>query len=275
MLALGMVGCSTSYRADPSSSTNAIVGGVQDLTSFPAVGYLVFRLNQGPYAGQTWRPDCGATLVTPTLVITAAHCVEELTTQDRTVTGVGFGDGLTGPVVGVLGTWRDWVNPAWMPEPDGGADAAPNYAADVALVPLAASVDSAAPMAVAAPERNVPDGTAALVIGYGRVTPAPGYQPITERLNDRDMYPGQRKEANLVVSQGTDSFLLGAAAPGTTGGICYGDSGGALILGDGALLGVLSTVTADTCTPTGSGLWADLRLPMNGAFLQAHLVPRR
>jgi hypothetical protein len=127
------------------------------------MGYLVFKLTTGAHAGEILRPDCGATLIAPNVVVTAAHCVEEKTAQDRTTISVGFGDAWTGPTYNVVGTWQDWTHPrAFIPRPwgpDGQMVDVFDSRHDIAVIQLDRNVEGITPMPLS--RRAMPGGTPA------------------------------------------------------------------------------------------------------------------
>ncbi len=72
--ALGaLVGCATSDEPESSGSEDDIVGGRPD-ARWPAAGYLAHGSDVAA-AGKA-GVSCGATLVAPNVVVTAAHCVQ-------------------------------------------------------------------------------------------------------------------------------------------------------------------------------------------------------
>ncbi len=100
LAATALVGCaaSTEDATNPESGESDIVGGKPD-ARWSASGYLV----KGPSLDRLDRskPKCGATLIAPNVVVTAAHCV----LADKTATWA-FGTGNTGQgeVVKVVST---------------------------------------------------------------------------------------------------------------------------------------------------------------------------
>lgn len=287
LVLLGLVACNPA-ATEPASTESAIVGGNLEPTRHPAVGYLVFRLTSGPHAGEIFRPDCGAVLIEEDVVVTAAHCVESETAHDRDVIAVGFGDGNTGPTYAVRGTWRDWVNPKYLvPRPWGPGGAMVTVADsrhDVALLALERT-PGLAPMPLARRSPRVGEG--ALVIGYGRVQTG-NHEDIDDlaiRPDHRDRYPGLRKSADLEITRSRDSidaYPKPTTAERRSGGICFADSGSALILDDGSIAGVLAAWPDEDnaaqgdgvplCREDNGGKWANLHFPSNASFVDAWLA---
>ncbi|MFE3858184.1 S1 family peptidase [Streptomyces griseorubiginosus] len=172
---------------------------------------------------------CGGTLIAPTKVLTAGHCVESAgdVSTLRVIGGRTHVDGTDGTVREVASYRLD------------SRYGAPGYAHDAAVLTL----DRPMPyrtIPVAGPKdgKLVTAGRTATVVGWGRT--GPGEQAT--RL----------KQARLVISPVADcrpytdpetdpaAMLCGLPRPGTTDSICPGDSGGPLISG-GKVVGIVSS----------------------------------
>ena len=135
-IALFATACAGTTEPDSEDGTagdeSEIVGGKRDLR-WSASGYLV-------KAAEASRVKCGATLIAPNVVVTAAHCV----LADKTATwAFGTGDAGQGELVKVVATR---VHPSFHEEAQGSIDlvhALRKY--DVAMLTLEKPVRGVAP----------------------------------------------------------------------------------------------------------------------------------
>lgn len=113
-----LVGCqaeSLASSSDESStpSNDELVGGTSDLR-WPAAGYLVHAASAEETASAA--VSCGATLVAPDLIVTAAHCV---LAAEQDVWAFGTGHAGSAPLTRVKSRR---IHPDFHPEPQSGFD---------------------------------------------------------------------------------------------------------------------------------------------------------
>ncbi|HSD88171.1 MAG TPA: trypsin-like serine protease [Kofleriaceae bacterium] len=196
---------------DGSGSESYVVGG-QPESGYAPVGYLTSSL----YAGQ-YKTICGVTLIAPKVVVTASHCVAG---EQASTLSVGFGAVGTTPTIPVAAIH---THPAYVYRSEG--DYAPWD--DVAVVELAAEVPNIAPATIA---RAHTGGCDDRYVGYGRNT-----EGDSSVLTG---YDGQRRSAAICSDAQNPHELY---IHGRDGGLCWGDSGGPLLVdGTTKILGVLS-----------------------------------
>lgn len=190
------------------ASSAHVVGGRHE-NGHEAVGYLAV----GSGGRLTPQSSCGATLIAPQVAITAAHCIV-LTRRDGIDT-YGYGLGATGGEV--FRAARVHVHPGYDP------DGAERYRHDVAVLILE-STPPVTPVEIA----PAPVRAQATYVGYGRTTR--GDSTVQTGYTD------ERKSARLRIDRddGRNVFTTGL-----DGGLCWGDSGGPLLVGD-AVVGVLA-----------------------------------
>lgn len=284
-IALGLSACADGAASAPANEA-AITGGAIDTTSYPEVGYLVFRLDSGPHTGEIFRPDCGATLIAPNVVLTAAHCVERklVGSQGRTVVAVGFGDGLTGPTYPVVGTWEDWVNPEFATDvPWQTGQQMLDTRHDIAVIELAQDVPGLRPLALATERPRI--GAIGMLIGYGKVVAGPDDErdELGMRPDHRDRYPGLRKSLDMKVLSARDQVEAFSVATGgrPRGDSCHADSGGPLILEGGVVAGTVVMSTDDVgetpvegtgCDPEAGTMFTNVLFGENPNFLRRRLA---
>ncbi len=242
------------FAATPAQAST---GGTADGDLHPDVGLIAFYDGEG-------RFRCSATLVSPTVVITAAHCTL----------------GTLGKTLVTFDTYLDDAAPSFLPV---AADTAAGYPAeelaaagylsgtahthpaysdftdmdnwnDVGVIVLDEPVESNGD---GYPE-VAPTGTLDLIaqrdlsktifraVGYGTEVrqaedgpqkPTPESYPIMRRYVDM---PGQKLTPQILQTNGNENDNRG------TGGTCFGDSGGPLFFGD-EIVGVTSYGYTSNC----------------------------
>ncbi|AKV00215.1 hypothetical protein AKJ09_06878 [Labilithrix luteola] len=173
-----LAACSSAESTDDaSSSANDLVGGRPD-ARWPAAGYLVHGATFD--AAKRAPVSCGATLVAPNVVVTAAHCV--LNASDD-VWAFGTGDagcescGRSSMPVAVVSRQ---IHPQFHPAPEGRLDVKyylRNF--DVATLVLAAPIRGITPAAL--PTEKAAAGCDYHAIGYH--TPQDGRTSRAQRVS--------------------------------------------------------------------------------------------
>lgn len=207
-LILLFIGCASGD--DTSSESSDVVGGRPE-SGYAPVGYL-HNLSYPQY--KTW---CGVTLLSPKFVVTASHCVDG---YQPTSFNVGFGLAGSAPEIAVAAIHK---HPSYVYRSEG--DYLPWD--DVAILELATEVTNIEPAKIA---RAQPGGCDARYVGYGRNVP--GDHTITIG------YDGERRSAQICLDAENPHELY---IHGADGGLCWGDSGGPLLVeGTTRVMGVLS-----------------------------------
>jgi V8-like Glu-specific endopeptidase len=196
---------------------------------------------------------CSAVLITPRVLLTAAHCVEPALHSSTSVSvkatnEVDDSNLKLGDFITVTAVER---HPQW----NAAEDLNPH---DVACLLLASAPDVVpVPLVRSSPDSLV--GQSVRVVGYGRT------------IATDDDSSGTRRTALVSVTRVTaDTIELGAAG---TSGICQGDSGGPSFLnGTDAVervVGVHSAARSSSCG-SGSDIRVDAHLAFIDAFVAAH-----
>ena len=240
-------------------SSGAITGGQLDGNGHPNVAMIVFYQPDG-------RFRCSATLVSPTVLVTAAHCTDGVrgkviatfdsvapTPTPRAADDSGDGTssvGYSAPVTGWV-TGTPHAHPLW----DGELQL--NDLHDVGVVVLDAPYGAAAPAALA--PRNYLAGLASgngglskqtfTVVGYGVF-----FEKPTEGPQKPTVVADRTRRVADAVGQNISSQVLKLAEnqkdSRADGGSCFGDSGGP-VFHQGLLVGDTSFGASQFCRSAG------------------------
>ncbi|WP_435769756.1 S1 family peptidase [Nocardioides sp. SYSU DS0651] len=236
----------------PAPST-ASTGGTPDGELHPNVALIAFYDATGRYR-------CSATLVSPTVLLTAAHCTQ----------------GTLGKTAVTFDTFIAEQGPSPLPvaaDPSQGYTSAELAAAgyysgtaythdkysnftdlknwyDVGVIVLDAPITHIAPAEIApvgtADQIKHPRSTIFTAVGYGTEVrqaeegprkPTPQSYPMLRRYVEM---PGQKITPQVIQTNGNEKDPFG------TGGTCFGDSGGPLFLGE-QIVGVTSYGYTSNC----------------------------
>ena len=239
------IGLTLGLLASAVAPAGAVTGGVADGDGHPSVGLIAF------YEGGS-RFRCTATLVTPTVLLTAAHCTagtsgKTIVTFEsviaeappsnipRAADDLGTGSSATG--YEQSGQFTDTVGRTWTA---GTAHAHPAYSDftdmknwnDVGVVVLDVPVTGITPSRIAPANYLDTYAQPALnkflvtLVGYGTEVrkpesgpqkPTPESYPLLRRVAQE---PGQKMTPQILQANGNPNDTRG------TGGSCFGDSGG-------------------------------------------------
>jgi len=229
-------------------SASAITGGEPDGNRHPNVGLILFYTDEG-------RFRCSATLISPTVLITAAHCTADtvgstLVTFDSVIAEQPPSPFPVAADPSVGYTPAEIAAAGYL---SGTASAHPDYSNftdlanwnDVGVIVLDAPVTGITP-ATLAPENYLDqfgqptlNSTIFEVVGYGTEVRKPESgpqkpQPMTYPLIRRyTTSPGQKLTPQILQLNGNPNDVRGG------GGTCFGDSGGPVFL-NGDLVAVTS-----------------------------------
>jgi secreted trypsin-like serine protease len=204
------------------SPAAAITNGTADGNRHPNVGGLV---SPTQYSDGTWI-YCSGTLISPTVVLTAAHCAE-----DGERVGVTFDTAYQAGDKVYYGTFQ--ADPLYNQ-----SQSDPH---DIAVVVLDKAVRGITPakLPTANSLSNLSGSQTFTSVGYGayEVTNAPG--------GHQYLYDDVRGVATGTLNSTNPSWLRISMNPSTgNGGTCYGDSGGPNFLGTTQIIAAI-TITGD------------------------------
>jgi secreted trypsin-like serine protease len=200
---------------------DAITYGLLDGNAHPNVGGLVAATQ---YSDGTWL-YCSGTLISPTVVLTAAHCDDD-GTRVRVTFDTAYVDG----DVVYAGTFH--AHPDYnhsMSDPN-----------DIAVIVLDTAVDGIAPAQLpTAGSLSKPDKDQQFVsVGYG------AYE-VVQGQGKTLLYDDVRRVATGTLNSVNPAWLRISMNPSHgDGGTCYGDSGGPNFLGTSSIVAGV-TVTGD------------------------------
>lgn len=255
--ALTLSACGADLSAavpDDAGLSTSITYGALDGDGHPMVGLMIAQDASG---NPLWR--CSGTLLSPTVFLTAGHCTElpaahvEIWFDGDVESGIpANGYPFTGDVGGT-----PWVHPDYDPAAFFRADVGvvvlddPYELAEYATLPTVDQLDALA-------TRRGRQNTSFTAVGYGlqRINPV-----FVEAERVRMVATPRLLQINAPGFTGDFSLLLSNNA--STGGTCFGDSGGPNFLGDSLVVaGVTSFGLNGNCAGTGGVFRMDRAAPL-------------
>jgi len=238
----GVLGCDqTVTNAPPVNRPSFITHGTLDGDAHPAVVLVLMEIGGAPAL------RCSGTLIAPTVVLTAGHCVGEpgefSAIRIFTESDVDNGDNnypFAGPNSVEATEWH--AHPLYT-------DSEPELH-DVGVVLLSQPVQLSAGQYGTLPGRDQLDAlhpsrwTVFTTVGYGLQSNKPGH---VEAARVRMFAEPHLVQIN---SRNTDDFLLALSDNARTGGACFGDSGGPNYLDSSNVIAAVTQGGNDTCTGT-------------------------
>ena len=217
LLAFTFTACRDAAAPEQAIAPRFIVNGTNTGSAYPSVGALLYDFNKdGVLNGDD--EDCTGSLISPTVFLTAAHCVEFFPAGTQLY--VSFAPDLYAKGIKVI--------PAtgWAYDPQYGHDQANLHDLAVLVLPAAATrgmtpyrLPTAGELDALQAQGGL-NGAIFINVGYGTSASRTGVPSFD--------YDGKRKTSESVymgLQQYWLGLLMNTAATGL-GGDCYGDSGG-------------------------------------------------
>ena len=258
-----------------AQETSAIINGKTESTStYPWIAFL---------ADQDGQQYCGASLISPTWILTAAHC---FLNDDNTAIDIETGAQsnvilnsdtvfplASNAIVGAIG--QIIIHPNYQPD-EATSTNANDF--DIALVELTAAVSLQPVSLLAANAPELTAGTEALILGWGSTavnSDNESTDPSNELLTASQKIVGVEE---CIIHYGdsiTDNMLCaGGLTPTDTTDTCQGDSGGPLSIANGnsfIQVGIVSyggTEGPPCGDPNAPGVYA--KVSELAGFIQQH-----
>ena len=250
---------------------SAISFGAPDRDDHPYVGVILFVQNGVGYYG------CSGTLVSPTVMITAGHCVESEGNLND-VTYVRFTEDALADIDDYP-TLQAWLDAEWIvaaevvahPEFDDFAGFPSTY--DVGVVILSEPV--ILPEYGVLPEIGLLESIAQATGRQGKLFTAVGYGIHGLLLPFAgDDFSRRQARTMLIEARSTQSNGVGPSAkftnnPGIGGGTCNGDSGGPILYGDTNIIAAITSFGYTPCIGVDFNFRLDTEIAQD--FLAAFL----
>ncbi len=227
----------------------AITDGELDRNGHPMVGLMVANDGDG---NPMWR--CSGTLISPTVFVTAGHCTEQPAVSARVwlesdMRGNATGYPYTGGVVGRVHTHPLYYDgPWWLHDLGVVVLQTPVRLRQYAELPSLDQIDKMVFKKGGSSGKRKLGFTA---VGYGLQKSFPtaaGWKDVAERI--RMVAHPKLIQINVPGSTGTQTLLLSNNT--STGGTCFGDSGGPNFIADTLTIGgVTSFGKNSTCAGQG------------------------
>lgn len=259
------VGTAHASAGGPRSQVGAdIVGGTSATQG--ALGFMAF-IQSSTNAGRT---DCSGTVVSPSLVMTAAHCAINATTGAVNPPGsfvavTGSANLMNANLIQVSGVSKVLTDPAY---------GAARHDADAALLVL--STPTTAPTVALAASGLEHAGTAATIAGWGLTNSSATSAPEVLRL------AGTVVQSPAFCAQYSPDFdalqICAIDYPDDRASICFGDSGGPLLVSYNhqfVEIGINTYVVSNACTPTLPQYFTDIELQQSWIQKEIKAFPMR
>ena len=264
-------GGSNSKVADSSAIIN---GSAASIANYPWIAYLAY---------DTGEQYCGASLISPTWILTAAHCFlneagDEIDIATGALSKVFLNTDTTTPpgaaaIEGAIG--QIIVHPNYQPD-EATSPNANDF--DIALVEITAAVDLQPVSLLSAEAPSIDVGVEAIIMGWG----ATAVDEANESINPSDTLLQAKQTIvdnstclGIYVDGITDNMICAGGSTATpTTDTCQGDSGGPLSIASGnsfVQVGIVSFggIGGPSCgDPASPGVYASVSA-LSG-FIQQH-----
>lgn len=277
LLLISMAGIAFAADSNDSKTTDAsaiIDGSAGSIATYPWIAYLAY---------DTGEQYCGASLISPTWILTAAHCFlneagDAIDIETGALSSVFLNTDTTTPpasaaIQGAIG--QIIVHPNYQPD----AATSPNANDfDIALVEITAAVDLQPVSLLAADAPTIGAGIEAIIMGWGSTAVDEANESINPSetlLQAKQTIVDNPSCLDIYVDGITNNMICaGGSTAAPTSDTCQGDSGGPLSIASGSSfvqVGIVSFggIGGPTCgDPDSPGVYASVSALAE--FIQQH-----